>query len=179
MKRTKQIYLFIIVLCLMIISAATYYLLGGFEEIEIYEFAGKERTVIGKEFVGKHNSATLDSLMFATKEAVASGKLQGALTVVYYPSAFEDRDSIKCFIGASFEEIKGIVSVPSKYDYREFKSDKIYKMFITQHPLVRPLPNEIASMFEVRSIEDGNVLQPFNFEIYYDDGSLSVEAWTR
>ncbi|MFK7953579.1 MAG: hypothetical protein AB8B73_12090 [Ekhidna sp.] len=164
---------------MIIISGATYYSLGGFDEIEIYEFEGKERTVIGQEFVGKHNSRVLDSLMMATKEAVNSNKLQGALTIVYYPNEFEDRDSIKCFVGASFEEIKGIVSIPSKYDYREFKSSKIYKMFITQHPLVRPLPNEIASMLEVRSIEDGNVLQPFNFEIYYDDGSLSIEAWVK
>jgi hypothetical protein len=179
MKRKKQIYLFIILLCLIIISVATYYSLGGFEEIKIYEFEGKERTVVGREFIGKHNSPILDSLMRETREAVTSGKLQGALTVIYYPNAFEDRDSIKCFIGASFDEIKGIISLPSKYDYREFKTDKVYKLFVTQHQLVRPLPNKIASMLEVRSIEDGNVLQPFNFEIYYEDGSFSVEAWTR
>lgn len=179
MKRAKQIYLFIIVFCLVIIGIATYYSLGGFEKIEIYEFDGQERTVIGKEFIGKHNSPIYDSLMLATRGAILSGKLEGAMTVVYYPDAFDHNDSIKCFIGASLNEIKGIVRVPSKYDYREFKTEKVYKMFITQHPLVRPLPNEIASMFEVRSIEDGNVLQPFNFEVYYEDGSLSVEAWTR
>ncbi len=179
MKRAKQIYLSVIVLCLLIIAVATYYSLGGFEEIEIYEFEGKERTVIGKEFIGMHNSPAYDSLMISTRDAILSGKLQGDMTVVYYPQAFEDRDSLKCFIGASFDEIKGIISVPAKYDYREFKTEKVYKMFITQHPMVRPLPGEIASMFEVRSIEDGKVLQPINFEVYYQDGSLSVEAWVR
>lgn len=179
MKRAKQIYLSIIVVCLIIISVATYFSLGGFEEIKIYEFEGKERTIVGKEFIGKHNSPILDSLMREAQEAIVSGKLQGAMTVVYYPNAFENRDSIKCFIGASFEEIKGIVSVPAKYDYREFKTDFIYKIFVTKHPLVRPSPADMASMLEVRSIQDGRVLQPFNFELYYQDGSLSVEAWTK
>lgn len=179
MKRAKQVYLLIIAICLIVISGAIYYSLGGFEKIEIYEFEGKERTVVGREFVGKHNSPVYDSLMKSTQEAVISGKLKGALTVVSYPNSFDDRDSVRCFIGVSFDETKGIVRVPSQYNYREFKTDKIYKMFVTQHPLVRPLPNEIASMLEVRAIQDGNVLQSFNFELYYEDGSLSVEAWTK
>ena len=179
MKRAKRIYLTIIIACLAIISVSVYYSLGGFEEVKVFVLEGNERTVIGREFVGKHNSQVFDSLMLETFEGIELGKLNGALTIVYYPDAFEDRDSIKCFIGASIDEVKDIVSLPPKYDYREFKTDQIYKIFLSQHPLVRPSPSEIASLMEVRAIEEGDVLQPFNFELYYKDADATLGMTVR
>jgi hypothetical protein len=40
------------------------------------------------------------------------------------------------------------------------------------------MPEDIQSMV-IESLKQGEQLTPFSFEIYYDDGSLSVEYWLK
>ncbi|MEM7298066.1 MAG: hypothetical protein AAF391_07350, partial [Bacteroidota bacterium] len=83
------------------------------------------------------------------------------------------------FIGASQDDINGVVRMPAGYQYKHFKTDRIYRIFITQHPLVMPTPDEIEQMMEIKAIEEGELLQPVTFELYYEDNSLSVEKWVK
>lgn len=177
MQRQKYIYLSIIVVCLIIISTSIYYVLGGFEKVEIFFFEGTSRAVIGKEhymsnrnFRQKMDSARID---------IQEGKLKGMLTAVLYQSDTIPQDSILCFIGASQDDINGVVRMPAGYQYKHFKTDRIYKIFISQHPLVMPKPEEIEQMMEIKAIEEGELLQPVTFELYYEDNSLSVEKWVK
>ncbi len=179
MNRAKWIYLSIIVICLSITLTATYYTLGGFDKLEVYSFVGGSRTVIGKHFVGGVKSAEIKSLVDEAKEMVDAERLKGQFTLVEYLSDTIPEDSIHLFIGASFEGIRNVLEIPAGYTFEEFSTRKIYRSFITQHPLVRPYPAEIRSMMEVQAIQDGEVLAPYTFDIYYDDGSLRTESWVR
>ena len=179
MKRAKQVYLVIIVICLIIISYATYYSLGGFDKIEVFVFDGANRTVIGKHYIGKYQPQQVQDILKATKVLIDNGKLKGQIALVEYQNDTIGSDSTHLFIGASFDAIRGILEIPAGFTYQEYETNKIYRVFITQHPFVRPLPSEIRSMMEVRSIEDGQVLVPYTFDLYYSDGSWCTEAWVR
>ena len=172
-------YSVIIVLCLIIIAWSTYYTLGGFDPVEIFIMEGKERTVIGKEYIEKYRLADFDIRMLETRAAIDSGRLNGMLTVVFFKNETIGSDSVHYFIGASVDEVKDVFRLPAGYDFREFKSEKIFKIFITQHWLVQPLPEEIEELMQIKSIEEGEVLTPFWFEMYYEDESLSVEYWAK
>lgn len=179
MKRAKQIYLAIIILCLIIIAWSTYYAMGGFDPVEIYVMEGQERTVIGKEYIEKYRYSEFKQRIEEAKADVDSGRLKGMLTVIFFENDTIGPDSVHYFIGASREEIKDVLRLPAGYDYKEFRTDKIFKVFMTQHVLVRPTPDEIAELVQVKAIEEGSVLQPISFELYYSDRSFSVEYWAR
>ncbi len=179
MKRAKQLYLAIIILCLLIIAWSTYYTLGGFDPVEVYVMKGAERTVIGKEYIEKYRYSEFSQRIEEAKMEVDSGKLKGMLTVIFFQNDTIGSDSVHYFIGASKEEIKDVLRLPAGYTYREFRTDKIFKVFMTQHVLVRPTPEEVGELVQIKAIEEGAVLQPFSFELYYPDRSFSVEYWSR
>lgn len=177
MKRAKLIYSAIIIVCLIFISWSTYYTLGGFDPIEIFVMEGKERTVIGKEYREKFDYELLRERYLETKAAIDSGKLKGQVAIVYLTEP--EGDTVHYFVGAYKDEINDILRLPSGYSYREFKSNKIFKVFLTQHWLVRPGREKIAEMMEIKAIEEGVVLQPYSFDLYYEDGSQSAERWGK
>ncbi|MEQ8905099.1 hypothetical protein [Ekhidna sp.] len=179
MKRAKLFYSVIIIICLIVISWSTYYTLGGFEPMEVFVMEGKERTIIGKEYREKFDYDLLKARYHETKAAIDSGKLQGQVAIVYFNLDESESDTVHYFVGAYKDEIKDVLRLPAGYSYKEFKTDKIFKVFLTQHWLVRPNREEIAEMMEVKAIEEGVVLQPYSFDLYYEDGSQSTERWAR
>ncbi|MBC6401965.1 MAG: hypothetical protein GDA37_13355 [Ekhidna sp.] len=76
-------------------------------------------------------------------------------------------------------KIKGVARIPAGFDYRQYRTEKIYKIFITQSDWIRPTPESIEEMMLIKSIEEGEVLKPYTFELYYQDGSFSVEKWIQ
>ena len=178
MKRASWIYLIITIVCLVITVVATYYTLGGYDKITVFAAEGGSRTVIGKHYIGQQSS-DINDVMEEVKTMVDGERLRGNLTMVEYQNDTIGEDSVHYFIGASFEEIRNILEIPSGFSYEEYTTKKIYQVFITQHPLVRPLPSEIRSLIEVQAIQDGEVLAPYTFDVYYSDGSLRTEAWVR
>ena len=179
MKRAKLIYLSIIIICLIIISWSTYYTLGGFDPVEVYVMEGKERTVIGKEYKEKFDYDLLKKRYEQTKTAIDSGRLKGQVAIVYFNEATNSNDTTHYFIGAYMDEIKDVLRLPAGYSYREFKTDKIFKVFLTRHWMVSPSREEIAQMMEIKAIEEGVVLQPYSFDLYYADDSRSTERWAK
>lgn len=179
MKKKKRIYLTIIFSSLIIIGFSTYYALGGFEEIEVFVLEGKERTVVGNEYIEKYDYYEFSRRMKETRSAIDAGKLKGMLTLVIFEDETIGKDSIHYFLGASVDEISDVLRLPSGYDYKEFKTDKAFKIFLTQHPLVRPTPNETKELATIKAKEEGKMLLPFSFELYYEDESLSVEFWAK
>ena len=119
---------------------ASYYTLGGFDKLEVYSFVGGSRTVIGKHYIGGAQSQDIKMLVDEVKEMVDNERLKGQFTLVEYLSDTIAEDSVHLFIGASFEGIKNVLEIPAGYTYEEFSTRKIYRTFITQHPMVRPYP---------------------------------------
>ncbi|WP_370090321.1 hypothetical protein [Ekhidna sp.] len=178
MKRAKLIYSSIIIICLIIISWSTYYTLGGFEPVEVYVMEGKERTVIGKEYWEKHDYELLKKRYHETKAQIDSGRLKGQVAIVFYDQE-EESDTAHYFIGAYTDEIKDVLRVPAGYSYKEFKTSKVFKVFLTRHWLVGASREEVDQLMEIKAIEEGVVLQPFTFDLYYADQSRSTERWAR
>lgn len=178
MKKAKTRYLVIIVTCLMLIAGGMYYVLGGFDPVEIYLMNGTTRTVIGREYVLPKDNKYFQQRMDSTKAAILDGNLKGKLTAVVYQDE-QLIDSIRYFIGASQDSIKGVARVPAGFDYRQYRTSKIYKIFITQSGWIRPTPASIEEMMQVKSIEEGEILKSYTFELYYEDGSFSVEKWVK
>ncbi len=179
MKRTKQFYLAIIIICLIVIGFSTYFTLGGFDPVEVFVMKGTGRTVIGKEYIEAYDYDAFGKKMKETRAAIDSGRLKGMLTVVMYEDERIGKDSVHYFLGASVDEISDVLRLPAGYDYVEFRTNKLFKVFLTQHPLVLPSPQEIRELAQVKAIEEGTVLQPFSFEMYYEDESLSIEFWSK
>ena len=177
MKRAKQLYLAIIIICIFIIAGSTYYTLGGFDPIEVYVMEGKERTIIGKEYFEKHSYKNLKERYEETRAAIDSNQLKGQVAIVYYEDAAPD--SIHYFIGAYEDEIKDVLRLPAGYTYKEFKTNKVFKVFLTQHWMVAPDRDEIDEMMEIKAIEEASILEPYSFDLYYSDGSRSTERWAR
>ena len=177
---SKTLYLIVIVVCLSVVSAGIYFILGGFEETEVYFFDGTDRMVIGKEHFLKNDKKSFYAEMDSAKADLLSGVLKGKLTAVIYQDEWQEKDSLHCFIGVAQDSVKGgVVRLPAGYDYRQFSTDRIYKIFVTQSMWVVPSPKTLEETLQVRSIEEGEVLQPVTFELYYEDGSFSVEKWVK
>ncbi len=137
------------------------------------------RTVIGKEYIGKFSSDEMRSFMEEARMLIDSSQLTGRLTLVSYQNDTIGADSSHFYIGSSFDSLVNILHIPSGYDFRKYQTPRRYKVFMTQHPLVRPSPAEVRSLLEVTAIREGQVLLPYTFELYYKDESLSVERWAK
>lgn len=179
MQKSVYLYLSIIVVCVLIISTSVYYGLGGFEKTEIFFFEGTTRGVIGREHLIPNDRKTYFEKMDSARMDLQNGKLKGNLTSIIYNNSHLEGDSIRCFIGAFQDGVSGVVRMPAGFEFRQFKTDRIYKIFLTQHLIVRPTPGKIEEILEVKSIEEGELLQPFTFEIYYEDNSMSIEKWVK
>lgn len=180
MKKQRTIYIIIIALCLVTIGVSIYFALGGFDKTEVYFFEGTERTVIGKEYFIPNDNKAYYSIMDSARADIQSGDLTGKLTAIIFHDQWASKDSLHCFIGASQDSIGGgVVKVPAKYDFRRYQTDRIYKIFITQSGWVQPSPQSIEEIMKVRSIQEGEVLQPYTFELYYPDNSMSIEKWVK
>lgn len=179
MMKSGTIYIGVISVCIIIISISMYYVLGGFDRVEVYFFPGTDRTVIGKEYFIPDDNKTFSAKMDSAKADLLKGVLKGKLTAVMYQDEWKDRDSLHCFIGTSRDSVQDVVRLPAGYEYQQFSTHRIYKIFITQSGWVIPSPKTLEQKLEVRSIKEGEVLQPLTFEIYYEDGSFSVEKWVK
>ena len=177
MKNQRTVYSAIIISCLIILSLSVYYLLGGFEEIEVNELPGKQRTVVGVEYFGKHKSTKLDSIRAKTIADIQSNQIKGQLTLVDYH--FDSKDSVKFFIGTSIDDTNSVVGLPSGYAIREFSGSKTYQVIIDQNFLVRPMPEEVKEAVETKTRSNKDKLAPYSFELYYEDGSLIVEYFSE
>ena len=63
-SQVKQIWLygFLVVIFLTIILTSVYYLLGGFEEVEVFDLEGETKNIAGIEFKGKYNEPRLEEI---------------------------------------------------------------------------------------------------------------------
>jgi len=178
MRKLKTLYISIIIVSLLVISGSIYYILGGFEPIEIYFFDGTTRTVIGREYILPDDNKYFQQQMDSMYVDIQEGNLKGMLTAVIYQDK-NLQDSIRYFLGASQDSIEGVARIPAGFDYRQYRTKRIYKIFITQSGWIRPTPENIEEMMEVKAVEEGVSLKPYTFELYYQDGSFSVEKWVK
>ena len=176
MKSLKTIYIGIFIFFFLTLSF--YFILGGFDPVEIRFFNGTTRTVIGREYVLPDGNKYFQQQMDSLKTSLLEKNLSGILTAVVYQN--EDlKDSIRYFLGAAQDSTKGVPRVPAGFDYRQYHTDRVYRIFVKQSNWTHPTPEKIEELMNAESIKEGETLEPYTFELYYEDGSFSIEKWVK
>ena len=165
----------LIVVFLGIIITSVYYMLGGFEEIEVYQLKPITRTIAGKDFVTHYTDEAPRDFGRKCRQLLDSGDISGELVIVNYQTDSLNRDQIHQFIGVALSE--DMSEIPSGFDIQEFESADRYAVFMSMHVLVQPRPHKIEAMLWDSANEDGVELKDYFFEIRDPDNSLSVEGW--
>ena len=178
MIKQKLIYSVLIALLLVALVVIYYYHIGGFAPVEVYVVEGEQRTIIGKEYVIKADGKQYTKIMSEAKSKLDSGFLTGELTALINLS-YQSEDSIKIFVGSSFEGFRNILQIPSGYSYKELSSDTIFRVYLTQKSEARPTPERIDKLVNMKVKETNSRIPSLSMEIYYPDHSLRIEYWVK
>lgn len=176
-KRARYIYLGLIVIFLGVIIASIYYMLGGFEPVNVYRLDPKARVVAGKYFSGYYNDEAPREFGIHCRELIESQQLEGTLTTINYKHDTLAQKEVSLFVGITLAG--EMAEIPQGFEVREFAPAKCYAVFLSMHVLVQPRPHQVETMLLEAAQENDDELEDFFFELRYPDNSLSVEAWVK
>ncbi len=178
MTRHFFIYIFISVVSVCIILTSVYYWLGGFDEVNVYELEGQEKTIIGKYYKGYRNSPEITEYFNQCQRLVMDSSVIGTVTRVVYKNDSLAYNEVEYFIGIDLAE-EQMAMAPVGFQIREFSSSKRFAVFLSMNPWVRPSSKKIDQMFESKAASMDYNLSDILLEIYYIDDSMSIEAWVN
>lgn len=172
----RNFYLALIATFIAIIGLSMYYLLGGFQEVHVYQMEPVQRTVVGKFFTDPSSSEAADHRKMC-RELVENRAIDGLLTEVIYllDSASEEEEGR--FFGISLEQ--DVVEIPRDFEVREYESGIRFGVFLSMHFLVQPGGAKIEKMLYDKAGTEGYALRNYFFNLNYEDGSRSVEGWVK
>ena len=93
------IYVSLILFFITIIITSVYFLLGGFEEVKVYEMAGEERLVAGRHYIGPSSSKIIKTYFEESRALVLDSAIHGTLTVIAYNNDSIPSREAEYFIG--------------------------------------------------------------------------------
>lgn len=174
-KRQRVIYLALIVVFLGAIITSVFYLLGGFDPVNVYKMESEKRTLVGKTFYTTYTSNTPIEFGKKCRELIENGAIEGLLTVVRYQSDTIPDNMVHQFIGIDLNH--EMAEIPRDFEVREVETGTRYGVFLTMHVLVQPRPPKVETMIRESAAENNDTLTNFFVERRYPDNSLSVEGW--
>ena len=169
------IYVIIIFISVSVIGTSAYYLLGGFDEIVVYEMEGESRIVVGRRFIGKPTHRYVNKYFAESRNLILDRAINGTLTVIVNKNDSLKNNEVDYFIGIIIDG--EMAEVPIGYQVLEYKSSKRFGVFISMDPLVRPSSRKINQLLKKKADQMNFVLADHTFELHYADDSMSVEAW--
>jgi hypothetical protein len=173
--RTKLfLYSLIIVVSLSIIAGSSYYLMGGMDEVIVYELPGEQKIIVGQEFTGRYTDKTIADQFYSARRLVLDSAIRGTLVQVVYENDTLADNEVSYFTGV--EIIGTMAEVPLGYTVRKIQAESKFAVFLSMHPLVRPSPEKIEAMLASKADSLGMSLAPFIVEKHYPDNSMSVEG---
>jgi len=170
----KILWALLIAVLLTVIGSSIYYLLGGFDKVEVYEVPAERKNIVGKYFKGYYAHPDLELIWNESLEQLKNGSLTGEMAVVNYQNDSLDNDEVEQFIGIALSG--GMAEIPSGFEVLEIEMDKKLAVFLGMHPLVRPNPITIEKMFNAFAQENGLSPKPMTVELHFEDNSMSIEA---
>lgn len=179
-NKPLAIYLGIIILSLSIIGFTLYYFynqMGGFKELTVVKLNPIERTMVGTSYMGKAQTPTYEKIVEKCVEQIQNNKLDGILTIVSYRQDTLESNEINLFIGVTLNS--SMAEIPYDFEVRKFKSNMRYAVFLDMHPMVRPLTSTLEELLQKTANENGDELRNMFVELYYQDDSVTVEAWVK
>ncbi|REE00581.1 hypothetical protein [Marinoscillum furvescens] len=176
-SRTRGVYITLIIVFVGIIITSVYALLGGFEEVHVYQMEPVERTVIGRSFYSHYTDEAPVDFGRKCREMLENGDVEGTLTRITFQSDTLAQNHLHQFVGITLST--EMAEVPTGFEVREFSSKERFAVFLSMHVLVQPRPHTIEAMIRDKASADGYQLRDYFYELRYLDNSLSVEGWVE
>ena len=174
MNKKILVYLLIIAASISTIAGCAYYLMGGMDEVIVYELPGEQKIIVGQEFKGRHTDKKIAEHFYDSRKLVLDSAIRGTLVQVVYQNDSLADNEVAYFTGV---EIEGTMAeVPLGYSVRKIQASSKFAVFLSMHPLVRPSPEKIEAMLASKADSLGMSLAPFIVEKHYPDNSMSVEV---
>jgi hypothetical protein len=202
MKRQKVILLILIVLFGGITLSCIYHLQGGydpwFNKPAVYQVGEKTRYMVGSRFDGKGDEKKLSALHVKYHDWVAADQDTARwlfMAVVNYP--VESNKDVSQFIGVvpATKLRKGMqwngevlpksviiagtsAEIPMGEDLLEVACRRRYQLNLVMPWYLRPKPHRVERLIREEAKRNGDEIDYF-FEVYYRDGSMTVEGWVE
>jgi len=146
-----------------------YYLLGGFEPLEFITNNSSGVRIIGKSYVGVHNSVEISTLFDEFRSITNKYRKDSSIVIVSFNKG-SNEDSVNYFIGISMSEdsIEGFRTM-------EFHPKLMLTVWLTGHPIVLPSAEKLFQMAESKSEELHYKLSGYSIESYFPDGRIRID----
>lgn len=159
---------------ILIISFLAYYLLGGFQDIQISVEPGKSYRIAGKDYSGKNNSRELEKLFVEARQFVQANKSSTTLVIVNDESKYDAEENIvSYFIGALLKNSD--TSIKEDYSIKEYESGKVIRVLIDAHNLVMPKAEKIRRKALRLAQSEGLELSDLTIEKYLEEGRIEID----
>lgn len=163
----------LIALPVLALIVLAYYLLGGFNQIEIQKVKVDDYHLVGHYYEGPFKEKELKSYFFQMQDFVENETLQGTVGVINYDANQSAEDSIRQFIGVILD--KNSQQIPSGLRQDTIPAREALRAIIRAHPIVMPNPVQVVEKLRAKAGEDKISLKEFSIEQYIGEQEIWVD----
>ncbi|MEK6476628.1 hypothetical protein WJR50_03800 [Catalinimonas sp. 4WD22] len=163
----------LIALPVLALIVLAYYLLGGFNQIEIQKVKVEGYHLAGHFYEGPFKEDELKSYFFQMQDYVKNNELQGTVGVVNYDTKQAAEDSIRQFIGVILDENNQ--QIPSGLNQEKVPAQEALRAVIRAHPIVMPNPVQVVEQLRSRAKDEEISLKEFSIEQYIGEQEIWVD----
>lgn len=174
---SKKQYLGITALITALILGGAYIYLGGLNKVAYTVENVNDYNLVGRHFQGKADDTKVEAYFYEAKDLLATGRLNGTLTLVHYNDTTLAGEEVKFFIGVLLKE--GIDALPVDYDRLTIPAQRSMRATIEAHNFVMPKPQTIESTLREKANEYSIRLQDFTIEQYLGERQLLIDMPAR
>jgi len=164
---------FVIGLPLIIILIFVYYLLGGFNEVNIQKTDTSSYIIMGRLYEGEYKADTLKNTFREMQRYVEKYQGIGTVSVISYNPEQESKDSLKQLIGIKLSSKPAQLIEKTNIDTLEAR--QAVRAIIKAHPIVMPSPIDVAQEIRAYAKREGLTLQKYAIEQYISEREIWVD----
>jgi hypothetical protein len=141
----KYVYYASSVVSIIVISLSIKYVLGGYEPIKVVDCGKIDFSIAGYDISGAQylDHAKIDSITIQLAQQLASGDMQGEVSVLY---KVHDQELIPSFVGLIVTS--NVTTMPASMTIRSLKKDRSLCMSTSMHAWVRPSRPQLLKLFD-------------------------------
>lgn len=141
--------IFIALVAIILIGMAVYYLLGGFNEVEIRVIETDDIHLIGYEYRGTPQEEELVRT-FQKIEALLEAHPENRLNTIYYVEPAGKLDTMTVFVGTEYNE-----KMAGDLEEKIIQAERAIVASLRSHRFVMPGPDKIKRIIEDYARENG------------------------
>lgn len=157
----------------LLVLILVYYLLGGFNQIEIQRIQEQNYNLVGKLYEGKYREKILNDHYREMYNYVEDGIIEGKVAVINYRIDKPASDSVKQFFGVLLDGQPA--SIPDSLTQETIVLDEALRAVIQSHPLVMPNPDKVIEQLQSQAQQEGVSLKGYSIEQYVGDEEIWVD----